>query len=114
MIAVLFEVWPHPGARDSYLAIAASLADELRQIDGFVSVERFASLTDPDKLLSLSVWRDQTAVAAWRNQVRHRDAQTRGRTGIFRDYRIRVAAVLRDYGRHDRAQAPDAGGEDTR
>ena len=106
MIAVMFEVWPHPEARSTYLELAASLADELRGIDGFVSVERFQSLADPDKLLSLSLWRDEAAVAAWRNRPNHRDAQAAGRASVFRDYRLRIAAVLRDYGAHDRAQAP--------
>jgi heme-degrading monooxygenase HmoA len=106
MIAVIFEVWPHPDARQSYLDIAASLADELRGMDGFLSVERFASLTEPDKLLSLSMWRDEAAVAAWRNRPRHRDAQSAGRDRVFRDYRLRIAAVVRDYGLNERAEAP--------
>ncbi|HEY0483034.1 MAG TPA: antibiotic biosynthesis monooxygenase [Kofleriaceae bacterium] len=107
MIAVIFEVWPGPGERQTYLDLAASLADELRAIDGFVSIERFASLTDPDKLLSLSLWRDEAAVVAWRNQVHHREAQALGRDRVFRDYRLRVAAVVRAYGKHDREQAPE-------
>lgn len=107
MIAVIFEVWPAQGRKDDYLAIAAALRDELGQIDGFISVERFRSITDPDKLLSLSFWRDEKAVADWRNQTHHRDSQARGRAGIFADYRLRVAAVLRDYGMTDRAAAPE-------
>jgi heme-degrading monooxygenase HmoA len=107
MIAVIFEVWPAEGRKDDYLAIAASLRDELERIDGFISVERFQSITDPGKLLSLSFWRDEEAVARWRNQVHHRESQARGRAGIFADYRLRVAAVLRDYGLSDRAAAPE-------
>ena len=106
MIAVIFEVWPAPGRKDDYLAIAASLRDELSRIDGFVSVERFQSLTDPDKLLSLSFWRDEEAVRQWRTQSHHRAGQQQGRAGIFADYRLRVAGVLRDYGFDDRAAAP--------
>ena len=107
MIAVIFEVWPAEGRKDDYLAIAASLRDELERIDGFISVERFQSITDPGKLLSLSFWRDEEAVARWRNQAHHRDSQRQGRAGIFADYRLRVAAVLRDYGLTDRAAAPE-------
>ena len=107
MIAVIFEVWPAPGRKDDYLAIAASLRDELARIDGFLSVERFQSLTDPDKLLSLSFWRDEDAVRQWRVQSRHRASQAKGRAGIFADYRLRVAGVLRDYGLTERAAAPD-------
>lgn len=106
MIAVIFEVWPAPGQKATYLGLAAALRDELDQIDGFVSIERFQSLADPDKLLSLSFWRDEAAVAAWRNCSHHRATQHRGRTGVFNDYRLRVAAVQRDYGLNDRAQAP--------
>jgi heme-degrading monooxygenase HmoA len=106
MIAVIFEVWPAPGRKDDYLAIAASLRDELNAIDGFISVERFQSLAEPDKLLSLSFWRDEEAVRQWRTQTRHRAGQTQGRAGIFADYRLRVAGVLRDYGLTDRAAAP--------
>src|SRR5512146_3515018 len=98
MIAVIFEVWPADGRKDDYLAIAASLRSELERIDGFISVERFQSLTDPDKMLSLSFWRDEAAVARWRNHAEHRATQAAGRSGVFRDYRLRVAAVLRDYG----------------
>ena len=107
MIAVIFEVWPAPGRKDDYLGIAAALRADLDRMDGFISIERFQSLSDPDKLLSLSFWRDDEAVKNWRNQTNHRNAQTKGRGGIFADYRLRVAGVLRDYGITERAQAPD-------
>ncbi len=106
MIAVIFEVEPAERRREDYLAAAAALRDELVKTDGFISVERFQSLTNPDKLLSLSIWRDEAAVAGWRNQHHHRQTQAAGRNGIFRDYRLRVAAVLRDYGMDERAEAP--------
>ena len=107
MIAVIFEVWPADGRKGHYMDHAARLKDELAAIDGFISVERFQSLIDPDKLLSLSFWRDEAAVAAWRNHERHRATQAAGRGGIFRDYRLRVAGVLRDYGMTERReQAP--------
>lgn len=106
MIAVIFEVWPAPGHKDDYLAIAASLRDELGQIDGFISVERFQSITEPEKLLSLSFWRDEEAVKQWRTQAHHRESQAKGRNGVFADYRLRVAPVLRDYGLNERAAAP--------
>jgi heme-degrading monooxygenase HmoA len=106
MIAVIFEVWPAPGRKDDYLGIAASLRDDLAAIDGFISVERFQSITEPDKLLSLSFWRDEDAVKAWRNQQRHRASQVKGRSGVFADYRLRVALVMRDYGLNDRTAAP--------
>lgn len=108
MIAVIFEVRPADGRKDAYLAHAAKLREHLETIDGFISVERFQSISDPEKLLSLSFWRDEAAVAAWRNQERHRATQAAGRGGIFADYRLRVAAVLRDYGMTDnREQAPE-------
>jgi len=106
MIAVIFEVWPASGRKDDYLNLAASLRGELDRADGFISIERFQSLTDPGKLLSLSVWRDEEAVRAWRNNTRHRASQAAGRSDIFADYRLRIAAVIRDYGMSDRAQAP--------
>lgn len=107
MIAVIFEVWPAPGRKDEYLDHAARLRDVLSEDDGFISVERFQSLTNPDKLLSLSIWRDEEAVAAWRNHRQHRATQAAGRAGIFRDYRLRIAGVIRDYGKTERReQAP--------
>jgi heme-degrading monooxygenase HmoA len=106
MIAVIFEVWPADGHKQTYLDIAASLRAELQTMDGFISIERFQSLTDETKLLSLSFWRDEAAVAAWRNVERHRVAQKRGREGVFRDYRLRIASVVRDYGMTERAEAP--------
>lgn len=104
MIAVIFEVWPRE--RAAYLDIAAQLRPLLDGIDGFVSIERFQSLTDEGKLLSLSFWRDEAAVAQWRNFEAHRAAQTAGRDGILADYRLRIAGVVRDYGMKDRGEAP--------
>ena len=106
MITVIFEVWPADGRRESYLDHAARLRPELEKIDGFVSVERFQSIADPGKMLSLSFWRDEAAVAAWRRHEEHREAQRAGRGGIFRTYRLRVAAVGRDYGMDEREEAP--------
>ncbi|HEU4851662.1 MAG TPA: antibiotic biosynthesis monooxygenase [Telluria sp.] len=106
MIAVIFEVCPHEHSRDDYLAIAAGLAPMLREIDGFISIERFQSLVNPGKILSLSFWRDEEAVRQWRNTEDHRHAQAQGRSGIFADYRLRIASVVRDYGLQEREQAP--------
>ena len=106
MIAVIFEVWPAEGEMGHYLELAAALRKDLEQINGFISVERFESLSTPGKLLSLSIFRDEAAVAAWRNRPGHRATQARGRSGIFANYRLRVAQVLRDYGLNEREEAP--------
>jgi heme-degrading monooxygenase HmoA len=106
MIAVIFEVWPAEGRVQEYLDIAAELRPLVEEFDGFISIERFESLTEKGKYLSLSLWRDEEAVAAWRQVAEHRGAQAAGRAGIFRDYRLRVASVLRDYGMQERAGAP--------
>ena len=106
MIAVIFKVEPAPGQRRAYLETAAALRSSLEAIDGFVSVERFESLTTPGKLLSLSFWRDEAAMARWRTLPEHRAAQAAGRGGVFAAYRLRVAAVLRDYALHEREEAP--------
>ncbi len=105
MIAVIFEVSIDAGRENDYLRIATELMTELDHIDGFISVERFRSINNPTKLLSLSLWRDEDAVAAWRNQSDHRAAQTAGRNGIFRDYRLLIGEIRRDYGMTDRLQA---------
>jgi heme-degrading monooxygenase HmoA len=106
MIAVIFEVWPAKDEQAHYLELAAALRAELDGIDGFISIERFESLTEPGKLLSLSFFRDETSVAAWRNRPAHRVTQALGRGGVFADYRLRIAGVLRDYGMNDRDEAP--------
>ncbi|NHZ91461.1 antibiotic biosynthesis monooxygenase [Massilia sp. CCM 8733] len=106
MIAVIFEVVPHDAERQAYLDAAAALKPHLEQMDGFVSIERFQSLSDPGKILSLSFWRDEEAVRGWRNHALHRETQEQGRAFIFADYRLRVAAVMRDYGMEERAEAP--------
>jgi heme-degrading monooxygenase HmoA len=106
MIAVIFEFTPAPGKTDEYFSLAMSLKAELEQRDGFVSIERFESVTNPGKFVSLSFWRDEEAVRAWRNIEGHRAAQARGRGGVFADYRLRVAAVIRDYGMTSRDEAP--------
>jgi heme-degrading monooxygenase HmoA len=106
MIAVIFEVLPAPGKRDGYLELAAKLRPVLEEVDGFISVERFESLTTPGKILSLSFFRDEEAVKAWRNRAEHRATQSKGRAGVFADYRLRIASVIRDYGMTERAEAP--------
>lgn len=106
MFAVIFEVQPKPGRAQDYLDIAAALRPELETIDGFISVERFQSLSTEGKILSLSFWRDEAAVRRWREHERHRRAQQRGRSDIFADYRISVVEVVRQYGLFDRAAAP--------
>ena len=106
MIAVIFEVEPKPEHKQDYLDIAASLKPLLQQIDGFISIERFESLTQSGKILSLSFFRDERAIAAWRSLPPHRSAQGKGRGELFADYRLRIAGVTRDYGMTDRDQAP--------
>ena len=107
MIAVIFESWPAPGRMQTYLDMGASLKSHLETLDGFISIERYQSVTDPEKLVALSFWRDEAAVDAWRNRTVHRAIQAGSRRDVFRDYRLRVAAVIRDYGMFDREQAPD-------
>ncbi len=106
MIAVIFEVLPKAEHKQEYFDIAADLRPLLNEIDGFISIERFQSLSNPGKILSLSFWRDEQAVEAWRQLEEHRAAQRKGRASIFADYHLRVAAVIRDYGLLDREQAP--------
>jgi len=106
MIAVIFEVEPHPEQRTAYFDAAAALRPLLNQVEGFISVERFESLTTPGKVLSLSFFEDESAVARWRELTAHRRAQAAGRDHIFAGYRLRVAEVVRDYGLDDRGQAP--------
>ena len=107
MIAVIFEVEPHAEGKAAYLEVAAALRPELEAMDGFLSIERFESLVTPGKILSLSFWRDEAALAGWRNLETHRRAQAEGRGRLFKDYRLRIAGVIRDYGMNDRDQAPD-------
>jgi heme-degrading monooxygenase HmoA len=107
MIAVIFEVQPTEEGKPHYLALAKALRSELDTIDGFVSIERFESLTTPGKILSLSIWRDEAALTRWRAHHGHQSAQGKGREGVFADYRLRVASVIRDYGLNDRDQAPE-------
>ena len=107
MIAVIFEVWPAEGRTEQYLDIAADLRPLLDDIDGFISIERFESLSEPGKVLSLSFWRDEDALEAWRRMEPHRAAQALGRNEVFRDYRLRIAGVVRDYGMQRRDEAPE-------
>jgi heme-degrading monooxygenase HmoA len=106
MIAVIFEVWPHETRKQDYFDLAAKLKPLIEQWDGFISIERFESLTEPGKFVSLSYWRDEQAAEKWRQVEAHRAAQAKGRAGIFKDYRLRVAGVIRDYGMRSREQAP--------
>jgi heme-degrading monooxygenase HmoA len=106
MIAVIFEVVPHGPRKQEYLDAAVQLRPHLEAMDGFMSIERFESLSQPGKILSLSFWRDEEAVRSWRNFELHRAIQSNGRAYIFKDYRLRVATVVRDYGLNERVEAP--------
>ena len=106
MIAVIFEVQPKEGRRQAYLDLAAGLRPLLEQVDGFISIERFESVTEPGKFVSLSFWRDEEALKQWRNVPAHRKAQSAGRARLFKDYRLRVAGVIRDYSMTKRDEAP--------
>ena len=106
MIAVIFEFTPVEGRFVDYKTLAEGLADDVRNSDGFISIERFESITTKGKFVSLSFWRDEEAVRKWRNLQKHREAQKKGRGGIFKSYRLRIAAVVRDYTMDERAQAP--------
>ena len=106
MIAVIFEVWVDDAHRQIYLDMAAELRPLLDTIDGFISIERFESIYEAGKILSLSFWRDEDAIATWRQLEAHRQAQAKGRAEVFQDYRLRIAAVIRDYGMVERVQAP--------
>lgn len=107
MIAVIFEVIPNEGKKEEYLNIAASLRPELNHIDGFISIERFQSFSDPNKVLSLSFWRDEESIQQWRNLEMHRHAQAKGRNEVFKDYHLRIATVVRDYGMFERKETPE-------
>lgn len=107
MIAVIFEVMPDPARKEEYLDIAAAMRPMVDEVEGFISVERFQSLTNPDKLLSLSFFEDEAAVTRWRQLTAHRGAQAKGRKGIFTDYHLRIAHVIRDYGMFERDEAPE-------
>ena len=106
MVVVIFEALPAKGKGAEYLDIAAGLKPELNKIEGFISIERFQSITNPEKVLSLSFWRDESSIQQWRNIELHRQAQAKGRKTIFDDYRLRVATVIRDYGMTEREQVP--------
>lgn len=106
MIAVIFEFTASPERRQEYLDIAGGLNALVKDFDGFISIERFQSLGDPDRYVSLSFWRDEECVRKWRNVMQHREAQAKGRGGVFKSYRLRIASVLRDYGMDERTQAP--------
>lgn len=106
MLAVIFEVEPAPGKAGEYFDLAAALRPALAQIDGFISIERFESVTQPGKFVSLSFWRDEAALTEWRNVESHRAAQAHGRAEVFANYRLRVATVIRDYGMTARDEAP--------
>ncbi len=106
MIAVIFEVWVDDEHKSTYLDLAAELRPLLDDIDGFISIERFESIYESGKMLSLSFWRDEEAVATWRKLEAHRKTQAKGRAEVFQDYRLRVAGVIRDYGMTERQQVP--------
>lgn len=111
MIAVIFEVIPNEGKKEEYLDIAASLRPELDHIEGFISIERFQSFSNPEKVLSLSFWKDEASIQQWRNLEMHRHAQAKGRNEVFKDYHLRIATVVRNYGMFERKETPEDSSE---
>ena len=107
MIAVIFEFTPADSRFQDYMGLAGGLNEIVKDFDGFISIERFESISNKGKFVSLSFWRDEEAVKKWRNVQKHREAQAKGRGGIFKGYRLRIAAVIRDYEMDKRAQAPE-------
>src|SRR4051812_48378532 len=107
MLAVIFEAVPAKGKRQEYLDIAVELKPSLSEVNGFISIERFQSISDPGKVLSLSFWEDEESIRQWRNLELHREAQKKGRDSVFENYRLRVVSVIRDYGMDERRDAPD-------
>ncbi|MDR0230585.1 MAG: antibiotic biosynthesis monooxygenase [Dysgonamonadaceae bacterium] len=105
-VIVIFEVKPKKEGMNDYLAHAANLKTELSKMEGFISTERFSSLNEEGKLLSLSVWENEETAANWRNQIAHRESQKAGRNFLFEKYHITVASVVREYTGNDRAEAP--------
>ena len=106
MLAVIFEFWTNPDKAGIYWDHAKAMSELVQDADGFISIERFQSVSEEGKFVSLSFWRDEAAVEAWRNRIQHRAAQSAGRAGAFKDYRLRVASVIRDYGMAQRDEAP--------
>ena len=106
MIAVIFEFTPAEGRFPDYMALVETLRQDLAEAEGFISLERFESITTPGKFVSLQFWRDDECVRKWRILQKHREAQKKGRGGIFKSYRLRIASVVRDYEMDKRAQAP--------
>jgi heme-degrading monooxygenase HmoA len=107
MIAVIFEFTPAEGRFPDYMALVDTLRADLAKAEGFISLERFESITDKGKFVSLQFWRDEESVRKWRNVQKHRAAQAKGRAGIFASYRLRIAQVTRDYTMDERGEAPD-------
>ncbi|HJA07813.1 MAG TPA: antibiotic biosynthesis monooxygenase [Candidatus Mailhella merdigallinarum] len=105
-IVVLFEVTPTAEGRQRYLELAASLKKLLAEAKGFIRAERFSSLTEEGKLLSMNLWESEDDVDAWRNTLDHRISQMEGRNKLFKKYTITVASVIREYGNTSREQAP--------
>jgi len=106
VITVIFEFTPHAGRFPDYLRIVDTLREDLAKADGFIQLERFESITNKGKFLSLQYWRDEESVRKWRNLQKHRDAQKQGRASVFQDYRITICSVLRDYRMNEREQVP--------
>jgi heme-degrading monooxygenase HmoA len=106
MIAVIFEFTPREGRFPEYMELVGQLKPELDKAEGFLSIERFESITTKGKFLSLQFWKDEESVKKWRNLQKHREAQKKGRAGIIASYRLRIAGVIRDYSMDERAQAP--------
>ena len=107
MIAVIFEFTPAEGRFPEYMDLVGELKSDLARAEGFISLERFESITSKGKFVSLQFWRDEESVRKWRNVQKHRAAQAKGRAGIFASYRLRIAEVVRDYTMDERGEAPD-------
>ena len=106
-VVVLFEVTPTAEGKVRYLELAAQLKLLLSDAKGFIHSERFSSLNEEGKLLSLNVWENEESVKKWRNELHHRMSQSEGRERLFENYRITVAYVIREYDDYNRREAQE-------
>ncbi len=105
-IVVLFEVTPTKEGMEKYLELASMLKPMLSGFDGFISAERFQSLNNEGKLLSMNVWENEEAIEKWRNTLSHRMSQLEGKNKLFESYKITVCNTIREYSNTDRKNAP--------
>lgn len=83
------------GEDDAYQEMAERMVELARRQEGFLGIE---SARDAAGFgITVSYWHSEEAIARWKSNLEHREAQALGKAQWYAHYELRVAKVERAY-----------------